>query len=296
MQQFDLRAEVKKRCVVCDGGMGTQLMARGMQAGACSESWNVERASDVREIHGAYRDAGCELLTTNTFGGTRSSLEKHGLGGEVARFNTAGAKLAKEAAQTSLVMGDVGPFGGFLEPVGDTTPEQLKEIFSEQLKALRQGGADAVIIETMSDPKEVAIAVTCAKEIANWPVVATYAFAHGEGGTFRTMMGTSVEDAVKAAVDAGADIVGANCGTSLSLNDYVELAKQLVKAAGKTPVIVQPNAGTPQMVGGQLTYLAKPEEMAELAKRLVAVGVKVVGGCCGTTPDHLRAMAKAIRS
>ena len=296
MAAFNLLAQAQKRTIVCDGGMGTELMARGMQAGACSEAWNVDRPADVRAIHQAYHDAGCDLLTTNTFGGTGICLDKHGHSDKVGILNIAGAKLAREAAGQGAVLGDVGPFGGFLEPIGDTTPEQLADIFTDQLQTLRKGGADAVIIETMSDPNEVAIAVRAAKSVADWPVIATYAFAHGEAGTFRTMMGTSVEEAMKAAIDAGADIVGANCGTSLSLDDYVELAKQLVKAAGQTPVIVQPNAGSPQTVDGKLKYFATPDEMAGLAKRLVACGVRVVGGCCGTTPAHLRAIAKAIRA
>ena len=297
MARFDLLAELQRRTIVCDGGMGTQLMARGMQVGTCPETWNTSHPQDVKAIHAAYRDAGCDLLTTNTFGGTKSSLDKHGHGGEAALLNEAGAKLAKSAAgDNCLVLGDVGPFGDFLEPVGDTTPEQLDAIFTEQFQALSAGGVDAVIIETMSDTAEMAVAIRAAKKLRDWPVIATYAFAHGETGVFRTMMGPTVVDAVRAAIEAGADVVGANCGTSLSLDDYVKLAEQLVKAAGSTPVILQPNAGAPQMTGGNLSYLAKPQEMAELARRLVASGVKIVGGCCGTTPDHLKAMAAALKA
>lgn len=289
-----LLAELKQRVVVCDGGMGTQLMARGMQPGECPELWNRTQPDHVRAIHAAYRDAGCQLLTTNTFGGTSTTLGKHGHGDDVEELNTAGARLAREAAGGKcLVMGDVGPFGDFLEPVGDTTLDQLREIFCRQLNALATGGADGIIIETMSDATELSVAVAAAKAVSTWPVIATFAYAHGEAGTFRTMMGTSAEDATKAAIDAGADIVGSNCGTSLSLDDYVRLADAIVSAAGSTPVILQPNAGAPQMIAGKLTYLAKPQDMAHLATRLINAGVKVVGGCCGTTPDHLRAMAAA---
>lgn len=296
MARFDLLAELKRRTIVCDGGMGTQLMARGMKSGTCPETWNTSHEQDVKAIHAAYRDAGCDLLTTNTFGGTKTSLDKHGHGAEAAALNEAGARLAKSVAgESCLVLGDVGPFGDFLEPVGDMTPEQLELIFTEQLQALSAGGVDAVIIETMSDTSEMAVAIRAAKKLRNWPVIASYAFAHGEAGTFRTMMGPTAADAVRAAIDAGADVVGSNCGTSLSLDDYVKLAEQLVKAAGDTPVILQPNAGAPQMVGGNLSYLAKPQEMAELARKLVASGVKIVGGCCGTTPDHLKAIAAAVK-
>lgn len=296
MPNFDLLSELKRRVIVCDGGMGTQLMARGMQPGSCPEEWNVSHPADVAAIHAAYRDAGCDLLTTNTFGGSSTTLGNHGHGDQVAAYNTAGAQLARSAAGSHcLVLGDVGPFGGFLEPVGDTTPEQLTAIFKEQLQALHAGGAEAVIIETMSDPSEVAIAIKAAKSIANWPVIATYALAHAEAGAFRTMMGVSIADGLQAAINAGADIVGSNCGTNFSLDDYARLADQIVAAAGSTPTILQPNAGAPQLVGGKLTYLAQPAEMAGLAKRLVSSGIKVVGGCCGTNPNHLRAIAAAVK-
>jgi 5-methyltetrahydrofolate--homocysteine methyltransferase len=296
MARTGLRELLKQGTVVCDGGMGTQLMARGMTPGYCSEMWNVEHPEDVKAIHRDYRDAGCQLLTTNTFGGTYTSLAKHHHAELASKLNLAGAELARsEAGDNCLVMGDVGPFGDFLEPLGDTTVEQLTAAFMDQMMALKAGGADGIIVETMSDPAEIVTAVKAARQIGDWPVIATYAFAHGEGGTFRTMMGTSVDDAMKAIIDAGADVVGANCGTQLSLEDYLRLAQALVKAAGSTPVILQPNAGAPQTVDGKMVYLAKPEEMANLARRLVDVGVKVVGGCCGTNPGHLKAIAAAVR-
>ena len=239
---------------------------------------------------------GASFLTTNTFGGTRVALERHGHADLMAKLNREGAALAKSAAgEQCLVLGDIGPFGGFLEPLGDTTPEQLPAFFVEQAKALAVGGADAVIIETMSDPAEIAVAIKAAKSVKDWPVIATYAFAHGEAGTFRTMMGTSVADAMQAAISAGADVVGANCGTSLSLDDYVRLAEAIVAAAGKTPTIVQPNAGAPQTVDGKLVYLATPDAMGQVAKKLAGAGVRIVGGCCGTTPAHLRGVATAAR-
>jgi len=294
MSSFDLLSELKRRVVLCDGGMGTQLMARGMHTGECSEQWNAQRPADVLAIHQAYRDAGCDLLTTNTFGASASALQRHNLENQVLPLNRTGAELARKAAgDKCLVLGDVGPFGGFLEPVGDMQADTLIAIFADQARGLVAGGADAFIIETMSDPAEVAVAIKAAKSVANLPVIATYAFAHGEAGTFRTMMGSSVEDCIKIALDAGADIVGANCGTSLSLPDYVQLADAIVRAAAQAPVIIQPNAGSPQMIDGKLTYLATPSQMAVLARQLVQAGVKIVGGCCGTTPDHLRAMSAA---
>ena len=294
MVERDLMQWLSQRALVCDGAMGTQLMARGLASGECGERWNVERPEDVEAIHRAYRDAGCDLLTTNTFGGTSAALERHGLAERVAKLNLAGAQVARRAAgDQCLVLGDIGPFGGFLEPVGDMTAEHLLAMFYRQAEALKEGGADAIIIETMSDSAEMAVAIRAAKQVATLPVIATYAFAHAEANAFRTMMGTTVRDAVAAAIEAGADVIGANCGTSLGLDDYRRLAEHLAAAAGKAPVILQPNAGAPKMDGGNLVYPATPADMAKLAPVLKKIGVKILGGCCGTTPDHLRAMAKA---
>lgn len=294
MNRRKLTEELARRPLLCDGAMGTQLMAAGLKPGSCGELWNVDNAPAVEVIHRRYRAAGCDLITTNTFGGTITALERHALAARCDELNRAGAAVARKAAgDDGWVLGDIGPFGGFLEPLGDTTPQQLHAIFAQQAKALAAGGADGFIVETMADPNELAIAVKACKSAAKLPVIATYAFGHADGGTFRTMMGTTVADAIKAALDAGADIVGANCGTALSLDDYLKLAGQLVAAAGKTPVILQPNAGSPKQVGDKLVYVATPQDMAAIVPKLLAEGVRVIGGCCGTTPDHLKAMADA---
>lgn len=281
--------------VVCDGAMGTQLMLRGLPAGACGMVWNAEQPGRVLDVHNAYRAAGCRLVTSNSFSGSRTSLERHGLADRLAELNRSAALLASQAAGAEgWVLGDVGPFGGFLEPMGDTTPEQLEAIFAEQIGVLVAGGADAILVETMSDPAEAAVGVRAAKSVASRiPVIATYAFQKS-GGAFRTMMGTTVADALAAVREAGADIAGANCGTDLTLEDYASLGAELVAAAGGLPVIVQPNAGAPHTVNGSLVYNATPADMAALALRLREAGVRVIGGCCGTTPDHLAAMAGAL--
>jgi len=192
------------------------------------------------------------------------------------------------------VLGDVGPFGDFLEPLGDMTESELHTIFRAQIAALVEGGADAILVETMSDPAEVEVAVSAAKECGGLPVIATYAFQKSGPAEFRTMMGTSVEEAVERAIAAGAHIVGANCGTALSFPDYLELARQIVRAAGKTPVILQPNAGAPQVIGDQTVYCATPAEMAAIVAPLLEAGVRVIGGCCGTSPAHLTAMSQTL--
>ncbi len=291
--------------LVCDGGMGTQLFGRGMQPGVCGEIWNINRPDDVMAIHRDYRDAGCDLLTTNTFRGCITALKAHGLGNRADELNLAGARNARRVADENantdaearpFVMGDIGPFGDFLEPMGDTTPAQLREIFRRQIDALATGGADGIIIETMADANEVAEAIAAAKEIRkDWPVIATYAFDRGANDSFHTMMGLTPEQAMRQTINAGADVVGANCGTSLSLEDYLRLANQLVAAAGDVPVIVQPNAGAPMQIDGKLVHPASAADMAALAVKLRDAGVRIIGGCCGTTPAHLRAMASALK-
>lgn len=295
MPQENLLSALKKRPLVCDGAMGTQLMAAGLKSGACGEKWNAYRSDVVEAIHRAYRQAGCDLITTNTFGGTTAALARHGAEDQMRELNLAGARAARKGAgEGAWILGDIGPFGGFLEPVGDTSAAELEKIFRAQAEALYDAAVDAYIIETMSDPEEMAIAIKAAKHIRPLPVIATYAF-NAAGDDFRTMMGASVADALNRAKDEGADVIGANCGTSLNLEDYLRLAEKLVKAAGGTPVIIQPNAGSPVQSAGGVQYPATPEDMGQLAPKLVSAGARIIGGCCGTTPNHLAAMAKAVK-
>lgn len=279
--------------LTCDGAMGTQLIERGMRIGECGMRWNAERPDVVKEVHQAYRNAGCRLITTNSFGGSRSMLERHGLGDKVADWNRRAAEVAAEVAGADgWVIGDVGPFGDFLEPLGDTTVAEVEAIFREQISALVAGGADAILVETMSDPGELCAGVRAARAVTDLPVIATYAFQKC-AGDYRTLMGTKVAEAIAAAYAAGAAIAGANCGTDLSLADYVELATEICAAAAGRPTIMQPNAGAPHPMGDEVRYDATPEEMAQLARTLRALGISIVGGCCGTTPAHLAAMATA---
>jgi 5-methyltetrahydrofolate--homocysteine methyltransferase len=292
----NLLTELATRPLLCDGAMGTQLIAAGLAPGDCGMLWNVMRPDAIESVHRRYRDAGCELITTNSFSGCVTNLERHDLVGRADELNRAAAEVARRASNDNAwVLADIGPFGGFLEPLGEMKPEELEKLFVQQGIALKEGGADAALIETMTDPGEVAVAVKAMKRVANWTVIATYAFDRGDGKTYRTMMGATVEQAMGEAIAAGADIVGANCGTAMDLDDYARLAEQLVKAAGKTPVIIQPNAGAPRNVAGKDIYPATPAEMAALVPRLLAAGARIIGGCCGTSPEHLRAMGEALR-
>ena len=297
MKKLNLLTELAVRPLCCDGAMGTQLLVRGLASGECGMLWNVDRPDNVRAVHDAYRSAGCDLITTNSFGGSAPVLDRHGLSARVAELNRAAAEIARATVgETGWVLGDVGPFGDFLEPLGDTTADELREIFRAQIAALLAGGADAILVETMSDPAEAVVGVEAAKSCdVDVPVIVTYAFQKTGPGEFRTMMGTSVEEAVQCATGAGAQVVGSNCGTSLDLDDYVQLAEQIVSAAGSAYVIIQPNAGAPRMEGGRTFYDATPAQMAENATRLLAAGARIIGGCCGTTPEHIASVSRAIK-
>jgi 5-methyltetrahydrofolate--homocysteine methyltransferase len=285
-----LRQELARRPLLGDGATGTQLQQMGLAPGACGELWNVSEPERVRELHRRYVAAGADLLTTNTFGGTSFVLGNHGASHRVRELNLAGARLAREIAGAARwVLGDIGPFGGMLEPLGDTPAEDAGRAFREQASALLEGGADAILIETMSDPVEVELAVRASRAAGAKLIFATYAFQQSAVG-FRTMMGTTVTDAVTAALTAGADVVGANCGTELSLDDYEKLTRELVTAAKGTPVLVQPNAGSPVLRDGKISYAESAAQFAAAVPRLLAAGARLVGGCCGSTPEHIAAM------
>lgn len=296
MSRTNLLQELKQRPLLSDGAMGTQLMQAGLASGMCGEMWNRDQPQAVEQIHTRYVNAGCDLITTNTFGGTRTVLSHYDASDQVAILNRSAAQIANQAIGPSgYVLGDLGPFGDFIEPLGTTTPEELLDIFTEQITALFEGGAHAILVETMSDPAELTIAVQAAKQTGALPVIATCAFQHAGASGLRTMMGTTVQDAVKAAIDAGADVVGSNCGTDLSLDDYRRLADELLDAAQNTPVMLQPNAGAPQRDGSEVVYPATPTDMQQLATDLLNQGVRIIGGCCGTTPAHLAQMAIAVK-
>ena len=293
LEQF--RSALANRVLLGDGGTGTELLAMGPSSGASGESWNLEAPGKVREVHARYLAAGSDLLTTNTFGGSSLALAAHGLRGRAAELNAAGARLAREVAgDHAFVMGDVGPFGGLLEPYGDATPDEVTVAFREQAGALLGGGADFILIETMSDPVEATLAVKAAAAAGAPLILATFTFQRAADG-FRTMMGATVAEALAAVLAAGAAVVGANCGTALSLDDYAELTAELHGAAGGVPVLVQPNAGVPQVEGGQLVYRTGPELFAAALPRLRAAGARIVGGCCGTGPAHIAALSSALR-
>jgi 5-methyltetrahydrofolate--homocysteine methyltransferase len=296
MYRAHLLAELSVRPMLADGAMGTQLMARGLPSGTCCEQWNLDHSDKVEAIHREFAEAGCDLITTNTFCGSSVGLSRHGLQERMSEINQRAARLARRAAgEGAWVIGDIGPTGDAVSPFGQFTARELSNIFFMQAAALQSGGVDAFAIETMSDPEEMAVAIEAARRIEGVPIIATYAFGKA-GGNFVTLTGATVREALDRAVQAGAEIVGANCGTFLSIEDYLRLAEELVDAAGTTPVIVQPNACSPVVRNGKTYYAATPSDLAGLATQLLDAGVQIVGGCCGTTPAHLHAMSVALQT
>jgi 5-methyltetrahydrofolate--homocysteine methyltransferase len=279
--------------ILADGAMGTMLFEAGLTSGDSPERWNVERPDVIRAVHLAYRDAGSRILLTNTFGGNRFRLALHGLDSRVGELNEAAARLAAEVAHApgsdAVVAGDIGPSGGILAPLGDLERADAVKGFAEQAAALRAGGVDVFWIETMSALEEVEAVVEGVRQAApDVPAVVTMSFdTHGH-----TMMGVSPEQAAKELTALGAAAVGGNCGLGPA-----ELLPVMVAMRAATPaavLIAKPNAGLPVLEDGKAVYRGSPEEMADYARRLTAAGVRIVGGCCGSAPAHLRAMAQAL--
>jgi 5-methyltetrahydrofolate--homocysteine methyltransferase len=276
-----------------DGAMGTMLQDLGNDEGGAPELWNVERAEVVEGVLEGYAAAGSRLLTTNTFGGTRARLQMHSLEDRVEELNQAAAELARRVADAhpgTFVLGDIGPSGELMEPMGELTPDAAAELFGEQIRGLVAGGVDGILIETMSDLAEVEAALTAArKEAPGLPVFVTLSF----DTNLRTMMGVSPAIAVQTLSDLGVDVIGANCGRGL--DEMRIIAAQLAEAgAGRVRLMVQSNAGLPKLQGDSFVFDGTPEEMAAYAVEMRDLGFSVIGACCGSTPAHIASMRAAL--
>jgi 5-methyltetrahydrofolate--homocysteine methyltransferase len=280
----------KGSILLADGAWGTEFFKRGLMQGSPPDEWNLSHPEIVREVTREYLDAGADIVLTNSFGANRFRLEPHGLSDQVVKINAAAASLAREVTRGSaIVAGDMGPSARFIS-LGEVTAGELYEVFVEQARTLADAGVDWIVVESMTDVEEMAVAVRAASETTHLPVVASMSYNATPRG-YRTMMGNPPETCVRRAEEAGASLIGANCGSGIEC--YVPLAP-LLRDLTTLPVWVKANAGMPQIVGGKVVYPLCAEEYASYVPRLVQDGVDVVGGCCGTDPGHIRAIAAAL--
>jgi len=279
--------------LITDGAWGTQLSQKGLKAGEAPELWNVERPDDVLSVAVSYVEAGSDIILTNTFGGSSIKLSKSGLQQKARALNEKGARLSRQAAgQKTLVFASIGPCGDFMEPLGTLSRQSVVDSFAEQIEACMAGGADAVVAETFTDLEEAKAALEAARSVGTFPVVVSMTYEKGQAG-FATMMGVRPHQAAKELEEAGADAVGVNCGMGVDgAVDVVELLRQ----STSLPIWAKPNAGLPQLVNGETVFKETPEQMAAKVPSLLRAGASHVGGCCGTTPAHLRAFVKAARN
>jgi 5-methyltetrahydrofolate--homocysteine methyltransferase len=281
----------KKKTVIFDGGMGTMLMAAGLKAGESPELWNIEKPSLVTDIHRKYYEAGSDVVHTNTFGGNIIKLAERGLADKMETINVEAARFAREACPAGkFVAGDIGPTGKLLKPLGDLVLEEAEEGFFRQAQALLKGGVDLISIETMFSLEEALAALRAAKRLGDVLVIAGLTFNRTKKGFF-TMMGEAVTQAVSAFEAAGADVIASNC--SLGSRDMIDLTREL-RAATRKPILIQPNAGKPVTQKGVTSYQQTPAEFARDGREIKDSGADMIGGCCGTSPEFIRALAQTL--
>jgi 5-methyltetrahydrofolate--homocysteine methyltransferase len=296
MMKPTLLEAIATRALLADGAMGTQLMLAGLEQGSCGEAWNLTHPERVLAIQRRYVQAGSDCLLTNTFGGSGIMLNRHGHASDVVPVNQAGVAIAREAfgGRPGYVIGDIGPFGGLMEPYGDFSEVEVAAAFREQARALVDAGADAIIIETQTSLEELRLAIQAALEASAPCVIGSMAYdVTLDGSTFRTMMGVDPERAATFMEAEGAHIVALNCGTGMDMaraRDAVERYRRVTAL----PIMAQPNAGQPRLVNMLVVYDETPEQMVAGVVPLVEAGARILGACCGSTPDHVRAFRQAL--
>jgi 5-methyltetrahydrofolate--homocysteine methyltransferase len=285
-----LLEELKQRALLGDGAMGTQLQMAGLEPGGCGEAWNIDHPERVLKIQRAYVDAGSDCLITNTFGGCRIMLDRHRNGERVREINKASVGIAREAFgdRTGFVLGDIGPFGGIMEPYGEVSEQQVRDAFREQAEALVEAGADAIILETQTSYEEIGVGIEEAKAAGCTCVIGSMAYdVTLDRSEIRTMMGISPEEAAAFMAEKGADVLAVNCGAGVDVR-WATSAVEAYRRISNLPTMAQPNAGTPELIDMKVVYRQTPEDMARGLPSLLQAGANIVGGCCGSTPEHIR--------
>jgi len=286
--------ELKKgRTLVSDGAWGTFLHKLGLQPGECPELWNATNRNEVLSIAKSYIDAGADMILTNSFGGSPYKLEHYGFKDRVFELNKAAAEISREAAGSDhFVLGSIGPTGALLM-MEQISEQELYDGFAIQAKALKLGGADAICVETMSALDEACIAIRAAKESTGLEIVCTFTFEKTISNEYRTMMGVSPREIVNSLKDAGASIIGSNCGNGFE--QMIDIVHEIRCIDPSIPILVHANAGKPNYIDGETIFPETPQEMAAITPKLIEAGANIIGGCCGTTPEHIRALVSAIR-
>lgn len=282
-----------KKILISDGAWGTQLFSKGLRTGFAPESWNLDHPEKVAEIAESYLNAGAELISTNTFGANKFKLDQYGLKDKLEEICYNGAKISKRVIdKNQIVIGSIGPTGKFLA-MGELTPADLYDTFKLQAAALEKGGADAACIETFYDLDEAEQAIKAVKENTDLEVIAAFSFDKTDYG-YRTLMGISPKQMAEKLIICGADIIGANCGRGFA--DMIEIVKEIRNVSQKIPVFVQPNAGLPEIINGELVYKETPEFIRSIISELIKAGANIIGGCCGTTPEHIKVIADVVKN
>ncbi len=283
----------RKKVLVSDGAWGTQLFSKGLKTGECPDSWNLEHPEEVAEIAKSYSLAGADLISTNTFGANKFKLDQYGLKDKLEEICYQGAKISKESiTNDQIVIGSIGPTGKFLA-MGDLTADDLYDTFKLQAIALESGGADAICIETFYDLDEAEQAIRAVKENTNLEIITTFTFDKTDYG-YRTLMGISPKQMTEKLIICGADIVGANCGRGFV--DMIQIIKEIRDVSKMIPIIVQPNAGMPEIVGDKLVYKETPDYIRSIVPGIISAGANIIGGCCGTTSEHIKVISEIVKN
>lgn len=282
---------IEENVLVSDGAWGTSLFKQGLKSGECPEEWNIKNSAAVINIARSYIDAGSDIISTNSFGGSSIKLKQYGLEYAAFQLNKSAAAISREAAGNKIVFGSIGPTGKFLI-TGEVEESELYESYKEQSVALEEGGADAILLETFYDIEEASIAIKSIRENTNLMIACSFTFDKQPDGSYKTIMGISPFDMTAKLIELEVDIIGSNCG--LGFGNIVEIAAAIRQTDTKIPLMIQANAGLPKIVNDEIIYSETPEYITRFIDELIRLNVNIIGGCCGTTPEHIKSIRKIV--